>query len=144
MRTINKIIIHCTATPEGRNVTVEDLRQWHVVENGWSDIGYHFFIDLEGEIHECRPLERTGAHTRGHNYGSIGIAYAGGMSADEGEVSTPKDTRNINQKDSLDFLLADLKDLYPRVKIYGHRDFSNKACPSFDARTEYEWLSNSL
>lgn len=143
MRTINKIIIHCTATPEGREVTVEDLRKWHVVENGWSDIGYHFFIDLKGDIHECRPLERTGAHTRGHNYGSIGIAYAGGMSADQGEVSTPKDTRNINQKDSLDFLLADLKDLHPKAKIYGHRDFSAKACPSFDARTEYEWLSNT-
>lgn len=140
MRKINKIILHCTATPEGRKVTVKDLYKWHVTERGWSDIGYHFFIDLEGRIHECRPIEITGAHTKGQNYNSIGIAYAGGVDKD----MNPKDTRNEFQADSLDFLLADLKDLYPKVVIYGHNDFSTKFCPSFDARKEYEWLSNIL
>jgi len=138
MRKINKIIIHCTATPENRVVKVKDLYQWHVTERGWSDIGYHFFIDLDGEIHECRPVERTGAHTKGENYASIGIAYAGGMDKD----MTPKDTRNYEQKEAFELLLADLKDLYPRSRIYGHRDFSTKACPSFDAREEYQWISD--
>ena len=79
MRKINKIIIHCTATPEGREVTKEDLYKWHVEQRGWSDIGYHFFIDLNGDLHECRPIEIAGAHTKGNNLDSIGIAYAGGM-----------------------------------------------------------------
>ncbi len=138
MRKVNKIIIHCTATPEDRVVRVKDLYQWHVTERGWSDIGYHFFIDLDGEIHECRPVERTGAHTKGENYASIGIAYAGGMSKD----MIPKDTRNYEQKEAFELLLADLKDLYPRARIFGHKDFSTKACPSFDAREEYLWISD--
>ncbi len=140
MRKINKIIIHCTATPEGRDVTTKDLRRWHVEERGWSDIGYHFFIDLRGNVHECRPIERTGAHTKGHNWDSIGVAYAGGMSSD-GEVSEPKDTRNDAQKDAMIDLLCQLHDAYGGV-ICGHRDFSSKACPSFDAKKEYENISN--
>jgi N-acetylmuramoyl-L-alanine amidase len=137
MRKINKIIIHCTATPEGREVTTDDLRQWHVKERGWSDIGYHFFIDLEGCLHECRPIERTGAHCKGHNWDSIGVAYAGGMS--EGE---PYDTRTEEQKDALYELLLKLKESYRDATIYGHCNFSSKECPSFDAKTEYENISN--
>ena len=139
MRKINKIIVHCSATPEGREVTTNDLYQWHVVENGWSDIGYHFFIDLCGEVHECRPLERTGAHTKGHNFDSIGICYAGGMDKD----MNPKDTRTQDQKESLEDLLCQLKGLYVVANIYGHNNFSDKACPSFDAVSEYQHISNS-
>ena len=94
MRKIDKLIVHCTATPEGREVTKADLHKWHVEERGWRDIGYHFFIDLCGELHECRPIEQTGAHVKGHNFDSIGIAYAGGTDL-EGK---PKDTRNDLQK----------------------------------------------
>ena len=137
MRKINKIIIHCTATPEGRDVTKKDLYTWHVKERGWSDIGYHFFIDLAGELHECRPIERTGAHTKGHNWDSIGIAYAGGMNADN---TKSKDTRNELQREALVDLLCQLHDTYGGV-VYGHRDFSSKDCPSFDAKTEYENIS---
>ena len=137
MRKINKIIIHCTATPEGREVTTKDLRKWHVEERGWSDIGYHFFIDLDGEVHECRPIERTGAHTKGHNWDSIGIAYAGGMNLDN---TKSKDTRTEAQHEALVDLLCQLHDAYGG-EVYGHRDFSSKDCPSFDARTEYENIS---
>jgi len=137
LRKINKIIIHCTATPEGRDVTKKDLYTWHVKERGWSDIGYHFFIDLAGEVHECRPIERTGAHTKGHNWDSIGIAYAGGMNADN---TKSKDTRNELQREALVDLLCQLHDTYVGV-VYGHRDFSSKDCPSFDAKTEYENIS---
>lgn len=139
MRAISKIIIHCSATPEGRDVSVEDLRKWHVEERGWSDIGYHFFIDLNGEIHECRPLERTGAHTRGHNFDSIGVCYAGGLDLDH----QAKDTRNSLQKESLQHLLCQLKGLYPKSVVYGHNDFSSKECPSFNAKEEYNYISES-
>ena len=137
MRKINKIIIHCTATPEGREVTTDDLYKWHVKERGWKDIGYHFFIDLQGCLHECRPIEQTGANTKGQNWDSIGIAYAGGMSKD----MAPEDTRTEEQKDAMFDLLLRLVEAYRGVQIHGHCDFSKKACPSFDARKEYENLS---
>lgn len=137
MRKINKIIIHCTATPEGRDVSISDVRRWHVEDRGWRDIGYHFLIQRDGTIDEGRPIEQTGAHTRGHNWDSIGIAYAGGMSKD---MTEPKDTRTEEQKDALVDLLCQLHDCYGG-KIYGHRDFSSKACPSFDAKSEYENIS---
>ena len=136
MRKINKIIVHCTATPEEREVTAEDLYKWHVKERGWRDIGYHFFIDICGEVHECRPVEQTGAHTKGHNWASIGVCYAGCLDKD---LKT-KDTRTEEQKESLIDLLCQLKDTYGGI-VYGHRDFSTKDCPSFDAKTEYENIS---
>lgn len=137
MRAIHKIIVHCTATPEGREVSVDEIRRWHL-DRGWSDIGYHFVITLDGEIHEGRPIEITGAHAKGHNFDSIGIAYVGGL---DKNMQT-KDTRTDEQKEALEFFLQYLKILYPKAKIYGHRDFSNKDCPSFDARNEYEYISN--
>ncbi len=140
MRKINKIIVHCTATKCDHNVTTDDLRKWHVEERGWNDIGYHFFIDLKGEIHECRPIEKTGAHTRGHNFDSIGICYAGGLGSD----NAWHDTRNDAQKQALEELLCSLKLSYYNAKIYGHNYFSSKACPSFDAREEYEWISDFI
>lgn len=140
MRKIRKIIVHCTATKKEHNVTVDDLKQWHVIERGWKDIGYHFFIDLDGLMHECRPIEQTGAHTKGHNFDSIGIAYAGGLGSD----SAWHDTRSEKQKQTLEDALCYLKIQYPMARVYGHRDFSNKMCPSFDATQEYEWISNQF
>ena len=138
MRKINKIIIHCTATPEGRDVSIDEVRRWHVEERGWRDVGYHFLVRLDGTVEEGRPIEMTGAHTRSHNWDSIGIAYAGGMSKD---MTEPKDTRTDAQKDALVDLICQLHDCYGGT-VYGHRDFSEKACPSFDAKTEYENISN--
>lgn len=134
MNKINKIIIHCTATPEGRNHTVLDVRAWHK-QRGFTDIGYHYLIDIEGNILQGRPLSLQGAHTVGHNHDSIGIAYVGGMSKD---MKVPKDTRTFEQKESILKLLRELVIEYPNVEIYGHRDFANKSCPSFDARKEYK------
>ncbi len=133
MRKISKIIIHCTATPEGRAVSVDEIRQWHL-DRGWSDIGYHFVIDINGCLQEGRPLTRRGAHVRGHNKGSIGITYVGGV--DENLI--PKDTRTENQKGRLKALILDLMDTYPNATLHGHNEFSNKACPSFDVQKEYE------
>ena len=142
MRTIDKIIIHCSATPEGRDVTVEEIRKWHVEERGWSDIGYHIIISRDGSVHEGRPLERMGSHTRGENKGSIGICYIGGVEAKKMKGKwVSKDTRTIEQKEALLDMLSYFKNLNPNAKVYGHRDFSTKDCPSFDAKTEYEFIS---
>jgi N-acetylmuramoyl-L-alanine amidase len=137
MRQINKIIIHCSATREGENIPVETIRKWHVDGRGWSDIGYHLYIDLYGEIHKGRDIAKIGAHVKGHNRNSIGICYCGGVEADG---KTPKDTRLDCQKDALNAVLRTLKAMYPEAKIHGHRDFSNKACPSFDATEEYKHI----
>ena len=132
-RTINEIIIHCTATPEGHDYTVADIRRWHK-QRGFSDIGYHYIIHLDGKIEEGRDVNISGAHCTGHNANSIGVSYVGGVKSDG---VTPKDTRTIEQKASLASLLMELRKLYPMAKIHGHRDFANKACPSFDATSEY-------
>jgi N-acetylmuramoyl-L-alanine amidase len=132
-RTINEIIVHCTATPEYRDYTVLDIRRWHL-QQGWSDIGYHYVIYRNGQVHEGRDVDIVGAHCAGHNLHSIGVVYVGGVASDG---RTPKDTRTEQQKAALLSLLIDLKKLYPRAKIYGHRDFANKDCPSFNATKEY-------
>ena len=138
-RHINEIIIHCTATPEGRDYTVSDIRRWHTTPksqggNGWSDIGYHYVIYRNGHIEPGRDVDVIGAHCDGHNTYSIGVCYVGDMSADG---KTVKDTRTLQQKAALLNLLIDLRKLYPKARICGHRDFSVKKCPSFDATSEY-------
>ena len=102
MRTITLIIIHCSATPEGRRLDFETCRQDHIRHRGFTDIGYHFYITRDGEIHRGRPLEKVGAHCKNHNRHSIGICYEGGLSAD----CTPADTRTLMQKGSLLALLS--------------------------------------
>ena len=135
MREINKIIVHCSATREGENFDVAEIRKWHVEGRGWSDIGYHFYIDLYGNIHKGRDIAKIGAHCRGHNRNSIGICYCGGVEADG---KTPKDTRNTEQKEALIAVLRTLKAMFPNAVIHSHNDFANKACPSFNATEEYE------
>ena len=137
MRQINKIIVHCSATREGENYTVDTIRSWHVDGRGWSDIGYHFYIDLYGEIHKGRDIAKIGAHCSGHNRNSIGICYCGGVEADG---KTPKDTRLDCQKEALTAVLRTLKAMYPEAVIHSHNDFANKACPSFNATEEYKHL----
>lgn len=134
-RTIKEIIVHCTATPEGRVETVQSIRNMHKAK-GWSDIGYHYLIGLNGERWEGRNVNLIGAHCEGHNINSIGVCYVGGVD----KKMQAKDTRTEKQKDALVALLKDLRKLYPKAKIYGHRDFDKKgkACPSFDATKEYK------
>lgn len=137
MRNINKIIIHCSATPEGKDVKTETIRGWHIKGNGWNDIGYHYVIELDGSVHKGRDESKVGAHCQGYNFNSIGICYVGGVAKDG---KTPKDTRTEKQKESLLALLKELKAKYPRATIHGHREFAAKACPSFDAKSEYKDL----
>ena len=136
MRTINEIIVHCSATAEGRPFTVADIDRWHR-ERGFRKIGYHYVIYLDGSIHAGRSEAETGAHCLGHNARSIGVCYIGGCAADG---RTPKDTRTPQQKATLATLLRELRCRYPGAEIHGHRDFAAKACPSFDATAEYRQL----
>lgn len=135
MRSINKIIIHCSATREGQDIPVETIKKWHIEGRGWSDIGYHFYIDINGKIQKGRDIAKIGAHCKGQNRNSIGICYCGGVEADG---KTPKDTRTDEQKDALLAVLRTLKAMYPKAIIHSHNDYANKACPSFDATSEYE------
>ena len=140
MRKINEIIVHCAATREGRDFTVEDITRWHKAR-GFATIGYHYVIYRDGSIHEGRPLEQIGAHCVGHNKHSIGICYIGGCASDG---KTPKDTRTPGQKEALLSLLRRLKARFPNATIHGHRDFAAKACPSFDAFREYRQLALAI
>lgn len=146
-RKITEIIVHCSATPEGKDYTVDDIRRWHK-QRGYSDVGYHYIVYRNGILAQGRDVNIIGAHASGHNAHSIGICYIGGMSADN---TRPEDTRTLRQKGRLLSLLVDLRKLYPNARIIGHRDLSEdkngngiiepfewmKACPSFDAKSEY-------
>ena len=138
MREIDLIVVHCSATPEGKHFSTDTIRDWHVKERGWSDIGYHYIVELDGKVISGRPVERAGAHVKGYNRSSIGICYVGGMTKD---MKSPKDTRNKEQLESLERLLLELKVKYPKAIIRGHNDFSTKACPSFNAKEEYCWIN---
>jgi N-acetylmuramoyl-L-alanine amidase len=134
MRSIHTLVIHCTATPEGRDVDVKTIRMWHTRDNGWKDIGYHYVVYRDGSVHAGRPVEQVGAHVAGHNSGSIGVVYVGGVDAS----MKPKDTRTPEQKVALRKLLTELVKTYKITTLVGHRDFDKgKACPSFDAKNEY-------
>ncbi len=131
----DKIIIHCTATPEGREVTLQEIDRWHR-KAGYAGVGYHYIVHLDGTVERGRDEHAIGAHTVGQNHCSVGVCYVGGV--DSG--NKPKDTRTPPQKVALLQLLRELKKRYPKAVVYGHRDFARKACPSFDAKTEYKNL----
>lgn len=134
MRTITFIIIHCSATPEGKSLSAEACRKDHISHRGFSDIGYHFYITRNGEIHPGRLLEKIGAHCCNHNTHSIGVCYEGGLDS----VGRPQDTRTSVQRGSLLALLRELKKRFPQALIVGHRDLNPmKECPCFDCTKEY-------
>ncbi len=137
MRAINEIVVHCTATPEGRPVTVSTIRGWHKAR-GWSDIGYHYVVHLDGRVEAGRPVEIAGSHVAGRNARTIGVVYVGGTDI----RGKPKDTRTAAQKQALRSLLLDLIRRFPGIgRVSGHHEFANKACPCFDARNEYRDLA---
>ena len=131
MRKINKIIVHCSSTKEGRDFDIEDVRNWHVKGNKWKDVGYHYVIKLDGTVQKGRDVSVVGSHAYGHNKNSIGICYIGGLDS-EGNA---KDTRTKQQKDALRSLYLELFNLY-QCEIIGHNEVSKKSCPCFNVQTE--------
>lgn len=134
-RKIKEIIVHCSATFPEQVVTVNDIDLWHK-QRGFDCIGYHYVVYLDGTIHVGRPIEKEGAHCKGHNANSIGVCYVGGLN----KVGKPCDTRTDKQKKVLRCLIATLKAEYPDAVVYGHSDFASKACPCFNAKSEYQDL----
>jgi len=136
MRKIKGIIIHCSATKPSMDIGVDEITDWHVKGNGWSDIGYHYVIRRDGSLEIGRDIEKDGAHCKGHNKNTIGICLVGGVN----DKGTPQDNFTPNQWYTLEHILENLvfKD-YVEGSCYikGHNEFSSKACPSFDVQ---EWL----
>ena len=161
MKTIDSIIIHCSATKEGVDIKASDIDRMHRAQK-WKMIGYNYVIDLDGTIEEGRPLTMDGAHCnskdgRGITYNthSIGICYVGGLDKD----GKAKDTRTPEQKASLIKLINELCAKYPIVELLGHRDTSPdlngngeiepfewiKACPCFSPMDEHKsFVKNTI
>jgi N-acetylmuramoyl-L-alanine amidase len=141
MRDLNRVILHCSATPEGREVSVETIREWHTDPpprgRGWSDIGYHYVIHLNGKIELGRPIEVQGAHTSGENEDSIGICYIGGVNA----ANEPKDTMTVPQEIAFVEIVKSLRLIFGKLSIHGHNEFSTKACPSFLVEEKFGFLN---
>lgn len=141
MRPINEIIVHCTATQPkwmGDHSTrekVAEVCRWHMQDRGWKNIGYHFLIDRDGTLAEGRPLDQVGAHTQGHNTGTIGVSLFGGF----GSSATDKFSENFTpeQDKALRALIKHLSSMYKITKVSGHNEYAAKACPSFNVP---KWL----
>ena len=138
MRKIDLIIIHCSATSEGKDFRTADIDRWHR-QQGFKSIGYHFVVRLNGEVERGRPIAEVGAHCKGHNATSIGVCYIGGLAADG---KRPKDTRTENQKKALKALLTLLRLRFPNAEIRGHRDYAAKDCPSRLTRLQNTRICN--
>ena len=137
MRHIDEIVIHATATnlnwyaDKDAEDVVKEIRRWHTTERGWSDIGYHFVVHRNGQIAPGRPITRSGAHTRGHNKTTIGIALVGGRGGCADDVFM--DNYTLEQARELQALIESLQQEFPTIStISGHNDYATKACPCFD------------
>lgn len=139
MRTVNLIVIHCSATRCDRRFPLDKLRACHNARFGNKGIGYHYYIERDGQLYQTRNENEIGMHARRYNAHSIGVCYEGGLN----EKGEPADTRTPAQKHTLIALLRSLKTDYPQAEIIGHRDLPwvHKDCPCFDASTEYQHLS---
>ncbi len=145
MTKIKYLIIHCTATPQGREVSAADIRKWHLSPvskggRGWSQVGYTDLIHLNGNVERLvNNNEDANVDSWEITNGVVGInsvsrhiVYAGGVLG-----SFPKDTRTVEQKISLENYVKDFHKRFPEVVIKGHNEFAAKACPSFDVQ---KWL----
>jgi len=148
MAKLQRIVIHCTATPAGREVTFNEIWQWHKGPkpggNGWAHFGYHLLVHLDGSFDHLQKLpygpyitaDSIANGAKGYNDSSIHIAYTGGIDA---TTRRPADTRTEAQKTRLLKLVKMLRNRYGNLPVVGHHDLNkNKACPCYDARTEYK------
>ncbi|MDR2890757.1 MAG: N-acetylmuramoyl-L-alanine amidase [Alistipes sp.] len=147
MARLERLVIHCTATPEGRAVSVEDIRHWHTAPKGaggrgWKQVGYTDMIHQSGVVERLvdnnedanvDPWEVTNG-AAGYNSSSRHVVYVGGVAKDG---KTPKDTRTPQQSKALEAYVKDFHARFPGAKIVGHNALAAKACPSFDVQA---WL----
>lgn len=137
---IDTIMIHCTDTPEGRDVSVAELDSWHKARNfeqcsNGHYAGYHLLVHPDGRYERIRPDSERGQHCPKMNMNNraVAVCYVGG----KGRDGKPCDTRTEAQKRTLLTLVRTLKGRYPNAQVLGHRDCDARACPCFDAKTEY-------
>lgn len=147
MAELKRLVLHCTATAEGREVTSEEIRAWHTNPvcrggRGWKQVGYTDLIHLDGRIERLvdnnedanvDPWEVTNG-AAGYNSTSRHVVYAGGCGKDG---KTPKDTRTNAQLKAMEAYVKDFHERFPQVRIVGHNELAAKACPSFDVQ---KWL----
>ena len=136
MRNIDFIAVHCTATPQ--TTSISSISNYWKTTLGWKMPGYHFIVKPDGEIVQLLDIRKVSNGVGGWNSKLINISYIGGVDSS----GKPKDNRTEAQKKAILTKLKELKVLFPKAKIQGHRDFPGvkKACPSFDAKTEYKNL----
>lgn len=129
LRMINKIIVHCADTPDGKNFTVKDIDRWHK-ERGWKGCGYHHIIRLDGIVENGRAIPEIGAHCQGYNENSIGICLIGRREFNANQLSTLRSLINYYLK------------IFPQAEIYGHYELChNKSCPNFNVK---EWFFSGI
>lgn len=135
IKRIKYIVIHCSGNSAKSKLRAADIRNFHMKERGFSDIGYHYVIPTDGTIELGRKCNIAGAHVRGYNQYSLGVCYIGGLDAN----GKPADTRTAAQKKALKKLIAELHAQFPHALICGHRDFPHvdKSCPCFDVQKEF-------
>ncbi|TNE59407.1 MAG: lysozyme [Alphaproteobacteria bacterium] len=134
-RKIDRLILHCSATPPTMDIGAREIRRWHLAR-GWSDIGYHYVIRRDGEVEPGRAEAVIGAHTRGFNHGSLGICLVGGLTEEGMALFNFTDAQMI----ALKALLKELLARYEGATLHGHNEFADKACPCFDVAVWAEGL----
>lgn len=149
MAKLKYLVLHCTATAEGREVTSDEIRAWHTNPvskggRGWKQVGYTDLIHLDGRVERLvsnnedanvDPWEITNG-AAGYNSVSRHVVYAGGVATDG---KTAKDTRTQAQKQAMEAYVKDFHKRFPKVRIIGHGEVAAKACPSFDVQA---WLKS--
>ena len=149
MARLKYLVLHCTATAEGREVTSDEIRAWHTNPvskggRGWKQVGYTDLIHLDGHVERLvsnnedvnvDPWEITNG-AAGYNSVSRHVVYAGGVTTDG---KTAKDTRTQAQKQAMEAYVKDFHKRFPKVRIIGHGEVAAKACPSFDVQA---WLKS--
>ena len=146
MGRLRYLVIHCTATPEGREVSSADIRRWHTSPppkgRGWKRVGYTDMIHLDGTTERLvsnnedawvDPGEVTNG-AKGYNSVSRHLVYVGGLASD---AKTPKDTRTAAQLETMASYVKSFHERFPDVRIIGHNEVAAKDCPSFDVQ---QWL----
>ena len=127
------IAIHCSASKVTSDIGAAEIRDWHVNDNGWSDIGYGLVIRRSGLLEMGRGIDEVGAHVKGFNSISVGVCMVGGLDIH----GRPEDNFTPEQYHTLETTIKFLKKLYPDAKVQGHRDFPDvrKDCPCFDVKS---------
>jgi len=151
MAKLKYLVIHCTATPEGREITRKDIEQWHIKERGWSRVGYSDMIHLDGSLENLIEFDQDGNvdsweisnGARGFNSKSRHVVYVGGAKDNKpawAKYYPLKDTRTDAQCETLMTYVEFMILRHPNIKVIGHNEISNKGCPSFNVG---DWLRNS-